>query len=251
MRARPNRAMTAAATIVAHMRKKVRTATEGDGAEYPLQLPMMAMPNGRGRDRPALIHWVASTRTKKLPRKTIRCRRRRKIMASTTTDNPITVAPQPVPITLIALAASVSQGVRTSASRRRNHVLARSPSRSHDGCSETRNAAATLTTARMNHAVVLTAIGCGSGGGAPVGRRWRCSRWAGESLGRPTAIGGLGGPAWAVVRSAFSLTAHPAFLGLPYLSTVSRRTRGVLNLVPARTRRGGVSPASLERPRGL
>src|SRR5215831_10657195 len=214
------------------MRKKARTATGGDGAEYPLQLPRMVMPYGRGRDRPALIHWVTSTRTKKLPRKTARCRRRRKIMASTTTDNPITVAPQPVPITLIALATSVSQDVRTSASRRRNQVLTRSPSRSHDGCAETRNAAATLTTATMSHTVVLTAIGCGSGGGAPVGRRSRCVRWAGESWGRPTAIGGLDGPTWAVVRSAFSLTAHPAFLGLPHRSTVSRRTRGVLNLVP-------------------
>src|SRR5215472_12017039 len=201
------------------MRKKARTATEGDGAEYPLQLPRMVMPYGRGRDRPALIHSVASTSTKKLPRKTNRCRQRRKIMVSTTTDSPITVAPQPVPITLIALATSVSQGVRTSASRRRNQVSARSPSRSHDDCSATRNAAATLTAARMSHTVVLTAIGCGSGGGAPVGRRWRCARWAGESVGRPTAIGGLGGPAWAVVRSDFSLTAHPAFLGLPYRST--------------------------------
>src|SRR5438045_4978068 len=81
----------------AHMRKKVRTATGGDGAEYPPQLPMMVMPYGRGRDRAALIHWVASTRTKKLPRKTNRCRQRRKIMVSTTTDSPITVAPQPVP----------------------------------------------------------------------------------------------------------------------------------------------------------
>src|SRR6516225_3279684 len=106
------------------MRKKVRTAIGGDGAEYPLQLPTMVMPNGRGRDRAALIHWVVTSRTKKLPRKTIRCRRRRKIKASTTTDSPITVAPQPVPITLIALATSVSQDVRTSASRRRNHVLA-------------------------------------------------------------------------------------------------------------------------------
>jgi hypothetical protein len=191
------------------MRKKARTATGGDGAEYPLQLPMMVMPYGRGRDRPALIHWVASTRTKKLPKKTNKCRQRRKIMVSTTTDSPITVAPQPVPATLIALATSVSQGVRTSASKRKNQVLARSASRSHDGRSEITNAEATLTTARMSHAAVLTATGCGSGGGAPVGRRWRRARWAGESLGNPTAIGRPGGPAWAVVRSALSLTAHP------------------------------------------
>ena len=55
--------------------------------------------------------------------------------------------------------------------------------------------------------MVLIVIGWGSGGGAPVGRRWRRARWAGESLGRPT------GAAGAVVRSAFSLTAPPALPG--------------------------------------
>ena len=128
-------------------------------------------------------------------------------MVSATTDSPTTVTPQPEPTALIALATSVSQGVRTSASRRRNQVLARSSSRSHDVRPETTNAAATMTTASRSHAVVLMAIGCGSGGGAPVGRRWRRARWAGESLGRPTAIGGLDGPTWAVVRPGFSLTA--------------------------------------------
>ena len=48
--------------------------------------------------------------------------------------------------------------------------------------------------------VVVMVTGCGSGGGAPVGRRWRRVRWTGEP-------GGLGG---IVVRSAFSLNAHPA-----------------------------------------
>ena len=92
-------------------------------------------------------------------------------MVSTTTDSPITVAPQPVPAALIALATSVSQGVRTSASRRRNQVLARSPAGSHGGVLREQERAATMTTASRSHAVVLTAIGCGSGGGAPVGRR--------------------------------------------------------------------------------
>src|SRR5262249_59165819 len=139
------------------------------------------------------IHWVASSRTKKLPSKTIRCRRRRKITASTTTDSPITVAPQPAPAVLIALATSVSQDVRTSASRRRNQVLARSPGRSHDGCSEIRNAVATLTTARMSHAVVLTAIGCGSGGGGPGGGGWRVAPRGGGGFGLGAPVRGLWG----------------------------------------------------------
>ena len=66
--------------------------------------------------------------------------------------------------------------------------------------SEATNAAAPMTTASRSHAVVVMTIGCGSGGGAPVGRRWRRVRWTGEP-------GGLGG---IVVRSAFSLNAHPA-----------------------------------------
>ncbi len=56
--------------------------------------------------------------------KTSRCRQRRKTMVSTTTESPTTVAPQPEPAALIALATPVSQGVRTSASRRRNQVPA-------------------------------------------------------------------------------------------------------------------------------
>jgi hypothetical protein len=121
-------------------------------------------------------------------------------MVSSTTDRPTTVNPQPDQAALIALATSVSQGIRASASRRRNQVLARSPSRSHGVRSETTNAAATMTAASTSHAVVVMTTGCGSGGGAPVGRRWRRVRWTGEP-------GGLGG---IVVRSAFSLNAHPA-----------------------------------------
>ena len=69
------------------------------------------------------------------------------------------------------LATSVSHGVRIPASRRSTDVLARSSTRSHDVRSEATNAAATMTAARTSHAVVVMTIGCGSGGGAPVGRR--------------------------------------------------------------------------------
>src|SRR5262249_61848612 len=81
------------------------------------------------------------------------------------------------PADWIARAKSVSQGVRTSAIRRRNQVLARSPSRSHGVRSENRNAAVTMRTANRSHAVVLMDIGCGSGGGGRGGGR-------GEGAGR-------------------------------------------------------------------
>ena len=42
--------------------------------------------------------------------------------------------------------------------------------------SENKKAQATMTTASRSQAVVLTEIGCGSGGGAPVGRRCRAVR---------------------------------------------------------------------------
>jgi hypothetical protein len=57
-------------------------------------------------------------------------------------------------------------------------------------------------TASTSQAVVLNLNGCGSGGGAPVGRRCRAVRGAGP-----------GGAAGASVCSVFSLTGHPAFLG--------------------------------------
>ena len=102
---------------------------------------------------------------------TSRCRQRRKTIVSTTTDAPTTVTPQPVPATLIPLAASVSHGVRMPASWRSSHVLARSSIRSHGVCCEATNAADRPTAARSSHAVVVMVTGCGSGGGAPVGRR--------------------------------------------------------------------------------
>jgi hypothetical protein len=94
-------------------------------------------------------------------------------MVSATTDNPSTVTPQPAPARLIPRATSVSHGVRRSASRRKNQALARSPVPSHAVCAETRKAPAKMTTANSSHAVVLITNGCGSGGGAPVGRLWR------------------------------------------------------------------------------
>src|SRR5262249_60648309 len=91
-------------------------------------------------------------------------------MVSTTTDSPTAVTEaHTAPADWIARAKSVSQGVRTSAIRRRNQVLARSPSRSHGVRSENRNAAVTMRTANRSHAVVLMDIGCGSGGGAGRG----------------------------------------------------------------------------------
>jgi len=62
-------------------------------------------------------------------------------------------------------------------------VLAWSPALCQGVSSETRNAALTSMAASTSQAVVLGPIRRGSGGGAPVGRRWR--------LVRLTAGGGL------------------------------------------------------------
>ena len=69
----------------------------------------------------------------------------------------------------------------------------------HGVCSENKNAQATITTASTSQAVVVTRNGWGSGGGAPVGRRWRAIRCAG------TLPGGTPGE---TMRSLFSLIAH-------------------------------------------
>src|SRR5215467_6385582 len=73
-----------------------------------------------------------------------------------------------------------------------------------------------MTAASRTHAVVVRAIGCGSGGGAPVGRRWRrvpstraLPGWAAGAAG-PTGLGGAG------VRSVLSLIAHAAFQATPH-----------------------------------
>ena len=88
-----------------------------------------------------------------------------------TSDPPSTVTPQLVPATLIPLATSVSHGVRVPARERSTAVLTRSSTRSHGVCCAARNAPARPTATRTSHAAVLTLTGCGSGGGAPVGRR--------------------------------------------------------------------------------
>jgi hypothetical protein len=92
-------------------------------------------------------------------------------MVKTTTDRPSTVTPQPVPAALMPVATSVSHGVRIPASWRSTHVLARSSIRSHGVCCEAANAPARTTAPTTSHAVVVMVTGCGSGGGAPVGRR--------------------------------------------------------------------------------
>ena len=102
---------------------------------------------------------------------TSRCRQRRNAMVRATTDRPSTVTPQLVPATLIALATSVSHGVRIPARGRSTHVLTRSSIRSHGVCWLATNAPARTTATRTSHTVVVMATGCGSGGGAPVGRR--------------------------------------------------------------------------------
>ena len=102
---------------------------------------------------------------------TSRCRQRRNAMVRATTDKPTTVTPQLVPATLIPLAISVSHGVRIPANWRNIQVLAWSSTRSHGVCCEATNAPARPTAARTSHAVVVMVTGCGSGGGAPVGRR--------------------------------------------------------------------------------
>ena len=82
-----------------------------------------------------------------------------------------TLAPQPEPAALIWLATWVSHGVRMTASCRSTHVPARSSTRSHGPPCAATHAAARTTAARTSHAVVVMVAGCGSGGGAPVGRR--------------------------------------------------------------------------------
>ena len=96
-------------------------------------------------------------------------------MTSSTTATPIAGC-QVEPVALIQSARPVSQGVRTAASCRSSQVLAWSPALSQGVRSETRNAALTRMAASASQAVVLGPIRRGSGGGAPVGRRWRLVR---------------------------------------------------------------------------
>jgi hypothetical protein len=102
---------------------------------------------------------------------TSRCRQRLNAAVRPTTDRPTTVTPQLEPATLIALATSVSHAVRIPASWRSTSVLTRSSILSHGECIAATIAPARTTATRISQAVVVIVNGCGSGGGAPVGRR--------------------------------------------------------------------------------
>ncbi len=77
--------------------RNARIVTESAGAEYPVQLPMISTPYGRGRVIPSVITSMASVRANRLHRNTSRCRQRRNAIISTTADSPSTVAPHPEP----------------------------------------------------------------------------------------------------------------------------------------------------------
>src|SRR5215470_11853970 len=162
-------------------------------------------------------------------------------MVSATTDRPSTVTPQPPPAALMARATSVSQGVRTAASWRRNQVLARSPRLSHGVCAENRNAQATITTASTSQDVVLTVNGFGSGGGVPVGRRCRAVRGpgaGGPGAGGPGAGGAAAGAgragAGAPVGSVFSFTGTQPSREEPLGSRVRRQAPLPMMPLPSR-----------------
>src|SRR5580700_8062089 len=95
--------------------RNVAIVTESACVEYPVQLPMISTPYGRGRVVPAALNVVATSRRNRLHRNTSRCRQRLNAIVSTTADSPTTVAPQPEPAAEIPLATSVSHGVRARA----------------------------------------------------------------------------------------------------------------------------------------
>src|SRR5215467_4979991 len=121
-------------------------------------------------------------------------------MTSRTTATPI-AGDQYRPATLTPFATWVSHGVRAVASCCNIHVLARSSAALQGVRSETRNAPATRIAASATQAVVVTAIRRGSGGGAPVGRRWRLECRTVEAADEPTA---------APARAVLSLMTIPA-----------------------------------------
>ena len=112
--------------------------------------------------------------------------------------------------------------------------VGRSPVRRQGVISENKKAKATMTSATRTHAVVLTAMGCGSGGGAPVGRRWRRVPWTSALPGWPPGAAGVGG---AGVRSALSVMTHAAFPGKR--RTVCRRVTAAACFIMPRLHRAG------------
>src|SRR5579872_1703924 len=153
--------------------RNVEIVTATAGVAYPVQLPMMSTPYGRGRVVPAVIGTVAASRRNRLHRNTSRCRQRRNVIVITTADSPATVTAQPEPTAEIPWAASVSHGVRTRAKSLSTAELTWLSSRSDGARTEITIPPASTTTARTSQALVVAETGCGSGGGAPVGRR-RC-----------------------------------------------------------------------------
>src|SRR5215472_8211592 len=102
-----------------------------------------------------------------------------------------------------------------------------------------------MTTASRTHAVVLTEMGCGRGGGVPVGRRCRRVPWTGAlPRGAPARVAG---PVAAGVPSALSLMAHAAFQATPQSAAAicSNRVPLVRRLVLIMHRRGLSGHAAL------
>src|SRR5215467_6189500 len=102
-----------------------------------------------------------------------------------------------------------------------------------------------MTTASRTHAVVLTEMGCGRGGGVPVGRRCRRVPWTGAlPRGAPARVAG---PVAAGVPSALSLMAHAAFQATPQSAAAicSNRVPLLRRLVLIMHRRGLSGHAAL------
>ena len=109
--------------------------------------------------------------------------------------------PAEAPAAEIPLATSVSHGCpgpREQPEHRRVDLIIEPERRAR---SEITITPARTTTARTSQALVVTETGCGSGGGAPVGRRWRVVRRTAGPGAR------LAVPVGAVTLSAFSLNA--------------------------------------------
>ena len=192
---------------------------------------------GTGRNRSTCR--AGSSTKNRLPRKTSRCRQRRKTMVSTTTDRPTAVTPQPKAASLIPLrdgSARASAPPRAGAGTR----CWPGPRARATGCGpRTGRRRPRSGPPAPSQAVVLIVNGCGRGGGAPVGRRWRGPGRGRGGPGqrgrpgwRPGALGvlrhvlGHGAPrlgsAVPAPRSAPTPSAHHALAGAPRLGAGKR-----------------------------